>query len=185
MRYSPDGTYLAVGSHDNFIYIYSVADYYGLYCRLKGHNSFIVNFDWSLDGKYIRSNCGAYEYLFFDVENKGAHIPDGASVTADVLWATHTCVLSWETEEVSPPYTDGTHVNTVALSSSGTFFASGDDWGLLCLHRNPIRNMKHKCHCYRAHSEHVVRVVFAGKSDKYILSAGGYDQTLMQWKKVV
>ncbi len=60
MRYSPDGAYLAVGSHDNFIYIYKVAEYYDFYCKLKGHNSFITAFDWSLDSQFIRSNCGAY-----------------------------------------------------------------------------------------------------------------------------
>lgn len=52
---------LAVGSHDNNIYIYSVdGDNYSLKGKLSAHNSFITNFDWSCDGKFIQSNCGAY-----------------------------------------------------------------------------------------------------------------------------
>jgi len=38
---------------------------------------------------------------------------------------------------------------------------------------------------YRAHSEHVVRVRFGrGILSDYLFTVGGYDQTLMQWKKV-
>lgn len=65
MEYSPDGSKLAVGSHDNKIYVYSVPDY-ELLGVCKKHNSFITSVDWSLDGNYIRSVCGAYELLFFD-----------------------------------------------------------------------------------------------------------------------
>lgn len=54
MAYSPDGSMLAVGSHDNNIYVYSSADYSKL-GTLKAHNSFIVSVDWSSDGTYLRS----------------------------------------------------------------------------------------------------------------------------------
>ena len=47
-EYSPDGTMLAVGFHDNNIYIYSSDDYSKL-GTIKTHNSFIVSVDWSAD----------------------------------------------------------------------------------------------------------------------------------------
>ena len=47
-EYSPDGTMLAVGSHDNNIYIYSQDDCSKIE-TLKGHNSFLVSVDWSAD----------------------------------------------------------------------------------------------------------------------------------------
>jgi hypothetical protein len=34
---------------------------------LRGHNSFITSFDFTNDGRYIQSNCGAHENLFFNV----------------------------------------------------------------------------------------------------------------------
>ena len=30
----------------------------------KGHSSYITHLDWSLDGRIIQSNCGAYELLY-------------------------------------------------------------------------------------------------------------------------
>jgi hypothetical protein len=38
--------------------------------------------DWSKDSRFIQSNCGAYEYLFFDVQNK-KHLPSGATQLKD------------------------------------------------------------------------------------------------------
>lgn len=58
-------------------------------------------------------------------------------------------------------------------------FATGDDYGLVCLFRDPC--IKGVPRSYRGHSEHVVRVMF-GAGDSYLYSVGGYDQTLMQWK---
>ena len=69
MRYSPDSEKLAVGSHDNFIYLYNTSNYKPA-GKLKGHSSYITALDWSLDGDWIRSSCGAYELLFFNPQTK-------------------------------------------------------------------------------------------------------------------
>lgn len=66
LKFSPDGKMLAVGSHDNFIDIYEVGDSWKLRSVLRAHSSYITHIDWSLDSKYLRSNCGAYELLFWD-----------------------------------------------------------------------------------------------------------------------
>ncbi len=65
VKYSPKGDKLAVGSHDNIIYIYSTTDY-KLLGKCNKHNSFITSIDWSVDGNFIRSVCGAYELLFYN-----------------------------------------------------------------------------------------------------------------------
>ena len=64
MAFSPDQTMLAVGSHDNFIYVYNTSDW-SLKGKCKGHSSYIMALDWSKDNEWIRTNCGAYELLFF------------------------------------------------------------------------------------------------------------------------
>jgi len=64
-EYSPDGAYLAVGSHDTNIYIYDVNSDYNLVGKCSKHNATITCIDWSMDGTYIRSVCNAYELLFF------------------------------------------------------------------------------------------------------------------------
>lgn len=70
MKYSPCGEYLAVGSHDNSIYIYKVTDSYSLYATFTKHNSFVTAIDWTADSTYIRSICGAYEKLFHNLKSK-------------------------------------------------------------------------------------------------------------------
>lgn len=70
MKYSPCEKYLAVGSHDNNIYVYNVQNGYSLYCKFNKHNSFVTSLDWSSDSTYIRSVCGAYEKLYFNVKDK-------------------------------------------------------------------------------------------------------------------
>uniref|UniRef100_A0A8C5SYX6 EMAP like 4 n=1 Tax=Laticauda laticaudata TaxID=8630 RepID=A0A8C5SYX6_LATLA len=67
MRYTVDGTFLAVGSHDNFIYLYTVTENgrkYSRYGKCTGHSSYITHLDWSPENKYIMSNSGDYEILY-------------------------------------------------------------------------------------------------------------------------
>ena len=66
MAFSPDNQYLAVGSHDNKVYIYNVGSW-TLHGKCEAHSSYIMAMDWCAESKYIRSNCGAYELLFFTV----------------------------------------------------------------------------------------------------------------------
>lgn len=176
---SPDGRYLAIGSHDNNIYIYE-----GTTRRfiLKGHNSFIVALDWSQDGSYIRSNCGAHEILYWTISEEGAkQDKNGRSNTRSVEWATKHTKFGWHVEGIFPVGCDGTHINGVNGSHDGQLIITGDDFGLVNIFRDPCRNGSIP-YSLRGHSEHVVRVAFS-PDDDYIFSVGGYDQTLMQWRR--
>ena len=180
MQYSPDGKKLACGSHDNTIYIYD-ANSYNLLGKCSKHNSFIVSVDWSQDSTYLRSVCGAHELLFYTAENCQQD-PSGASNTVATEWATHHAKYGWLVDGIFPSGTDGTHINGVDFSSDDTLIATGDDYGLVNIFRNPCRG-GHMPLSMRGHSEHVVRVAFH-KKDQYLFSVGGYDQTLMQFKRV-
>lgn len=95
MVFSPCNTYLAVGSHDNMIYLLDTKSYSEKKCvKLAGHSSFITGLDWALDSSYIRSVCGAYELLFFNIKSKKRD-PSGASNTIETVWADQTCKLGW------------------------------------------------------------------------------------------
>ena len=180
MKYSPDEKRLAVGSHDNNIYIFSVeGDTYKEEGKLRAHQSFITNFDWSCDGNYIQSNCGAYEYLFFDVNSK-SQLKSGASQLKDEPWSTYSVKLGWYVQGIFPRAKSGDHVNGVDRNHGKDIIATGDDWGFVNLYRNPALKGA-KCVSYRAHSSHVVRVLFH-KNDQFIYSTGGYDKTMMMWK---
>ena len=178
MAFSPDNQYLAVGSHDNKIYVYSTSDW-SLVGKCTGHSSYIMALDWCAHSKFIRSNCGAYELLFFTIPDCQQD-PSGRSNTKAVEWATKTCKFQWETQGIYPSGTDGTHINSVCGSADRQLMATGDDYGLVNLFRDPV--IKGKPRCYRGHSEHVVRVAF-NSDDSKLFSIGGYDQTMMQWAR--
>jgi microtubule-associated protein-like 1/2 len=109
MAFSPNNEYLAVGSHDNNIYVYSTSDW-SLVGTCRAHNSYIMALDWCCASEYLRSNCGAYELLFFKVPSCDQD-PSGRSNTTATQWATNTV-----TEGIYPSGTDGTHINSVAGS---------------------------------------------------------------------
>lgn len=183
MEYSPDGSLLAVGSHDTEIYIYGTSDY-SLSFMCKAHNAAITSIDWSMDGTYIKSVCNAYELLYFDMSS-GEQDKSGKSNTTGTDWKTGHAKFGWLVDGIFPKGTDGTHINGVDFSEDQSLIACGDDYGLVNLFRNPCR-VGHAPRSLRGHSEHVVRVKFGrGESglNEYLFSVGGYDQSLMQWKK--
>lgn len=57
VKYSPDGSTLAVGARDNSIYLYSVANQYKRKAKFPKHNSGINAFDFTADGRYLQSCC--------------------------------------------------------------------------------------------------------------------------------
>lgn len=183
MAYNPSNTKLAVGSHDNYIYLFDCANEYKPYTIFKGHSSFITCFDWSLDDQTIRSNCGAYELLFWDVKKK-TQMTSGASETVSTEWATHSTKLGWAVQGISPPGTDGSHINTVAQCKELGLLATGDDYGHVNIFRDPAVDNHHKSKSFQGHSEHVTKVAFA-KGGDLLLSVGGMDQTVIQWRRVV
>jgi echinoderm microtubule-associated protein-like 1/2 len=185
MRYSPSGAMLAVGSHDNAIYIYTCSEdgEYKFQSKFNKHSSYITALDWSLDETMIRSCCGAYELLFYNVESK-CHEPGGASATVSTDWDNHTVKFGWRVEGIFPFGTDGTHCNSCEESKDHALIATGDDYGLLNVYRNPCR-AEHRARSFRGHSEHVTNVKFHGDNGEWMLTNGGQDQTVIQWIQTI
>ena len=116
IKFSPLGSWLAVGSHDQKLYMYDVpSDHHAdswakslkkpAFPPYKKHSSAITHFDFSQDEYYLQSNCQAYELLFMrlrghDDKQLGTQEPS-ASKVADYngkdepgkKWATWTCTL--------------------------------------------------------------------------------------------
>lgn len=67
IKFSPDGTTVVVGSHDNALYAYKWPSLKPIGNKMNKHSSYITHFDFSCDGVNLHSTCGAYELLFWDV----------------------------------------------------------------------------------------------------------------------
>ncbi|KAM9301742.1 echinoderm microtubule-associated protein-like 3 [Gastrophryne carolinensis] len=220
VRYSPDGNYLAIGSHDNVIYIYSTgqrdrkSDHsqesafeekgsqdetesskwegdnpvpgrvqrYARFGKCMGHSSFITHLDWSKDGKYIMSNSGDYEILYWDIAG-GCKLLRNRYESRDREWATYTCVLGYHVFGVWPEGSDGTDINALARSHDMTMISVADDFCKVHLFRYPCNKPKAPSHVYPGHGSHVTNVRFT-YDDSCLISLGGKDASIFQWRVV-
>ncbi|XP_060730251.1 echinoderm microtubule-associated protein-like 3 isoform X1 [Tachysurus vachellii] len=183
MRYSPDGSFLAVGSHDNFIYIYSVTEggrRYTRFGKCTGHSSFITHLDWSKDGKYIMSNSGDYEILYWDIAG-GCKLLRNRFESKDREWASYTCVLGFHVMGVWLEGSDGTDINALCRSNSERLVAVADDFCKVHLFQYPCPKLKAPSHKYDGHGSHVTNVRFT-HNDSHLLSLGGKDTCILQWR---
>ncbi|KAK5854470.1 hypothetical protein PBY51_015531 [Eleginops maclovinus] len=185
MRFSVDGALLAVGSHDNLIYLYTVSERgrkYSRYGKCTGHSSYITHLDWSPDNNFIMSNSGDYEILYWDVPN-GCKLIRNRSECKDIDWATYTCVLGYHVFGVWPEGSDGTDINALIRSHNRKVIALADDFCKVHLFAYPCSTPKAPSHKYSAHSSHVTNVSFL-YNDSHLVSTGGKDTSIMQWRLV-
>ncbi|XP_015218317.1 echinoderm microtubule-associated protein-like 4 isoform X2 [Lepisosteus oculatus] len=185
MRYSVDGALLAVGSHDNFIYLYTVSEKgrkYSRYGKCTGHSSYITHLDWSPDNKFIMSNSGDYEILYWDIPG-GCKLIRNRSECKDIDWATYTCVLGFHVFGVWPEGSDGTDINALVRSHNRKVIALADDFCKVHLFQYPCSKPKAPSHKYSAHSSHVTNVSFQ-HNDNHLISTGGKDMSIMQWRLI-
>jgi WD40 repeat protein len=178
IKYSPCGKFLAVGSHDNRIYVYD-ASQYQLISKFEKQTAFITGLDWSLDSGSIQSVSGSYELLFSNSQT-AEHLVEGATALRDEQWASWTCKLGWPVQGIFPKGTQGVHIHGVHRAHGGKLLATGDEWRLVNIHRYPtLPGCIPKS--YIGHAEFVTRVHW-DKNDQNLYSIGGEDRTLIQWQ---
>ncbi|MEQ2178410.1 hypothetical protein GOODEAATRI_013750 [Goodea atripinnis] len=165
VKYSPDGNFLAVASHDNFVYIYAVSENGRKYSRV---------------GK-----CTVRE------GSSGKHVTNMDTVR-NLEWFTSTCTLSFSAFGIWPDGADGTDINAVCRSHEGSLLASADDFGKVHLFSFPCSQPRvSHIHChslaglapsqeYGGHSSHVTNVAFL-HDDSHLISTGGKDTSILQW----
>lgn len=184
VKFSPDGLFLAVGSRDNSIYIYSTIQQFKSKAKFSKHNAGISQLDFSSCSKYIQSNCSAYEILFAEV-NSGKQVTKQETLL-NTQWASWTCSLGWPVVGVWSGGMDGSDINAVARSTSGNLLASADDFGNVKVFLYPaMKTGGNVCNTYSGHSSHVTNVKWASadtKSDEYLISCGGNDKCIFIWE---
>ncbi|GMI41609.1 hypothetical protein TrCOL_g10410, partial [Triparma columacea] len=182
LKFSPDGKTLAVGSHDNTVYFYAVDKGWKLRSKFSKHSSFITHLDFSEDSTFLKSNCGAYELLYSDVFT-GNQITSASSLR-DSPWATDSCILGWGQQGIWIPEMDGTDINACVRSKSGAVMVTTADDGKVRLYQYPCVNKKAGYEEYSGHSSHVSNATWS-LYDEYLVTLGGGDKCVFQWKHLV
>ena len=187
LQYSPSGHALAVGTHGSVVVILDANDGYAAKGVGKASNSFISHLDWSEDGRYLQTNDGAYELLYYAVDEdelSSVKQVTSASSMRDTVWATQTCVLGWGVQGIYDGQQTGQDVQSchVAGEAGQQLCVTGDDRGAVNLYRWPVLKggKSSSSHC---HSSHVTCVRFTA-DEKYVISTGGHDLAIMQWALV-
>uniref|UniRef100_A0A8K9XPU4 EMAP like 6 n=1 Tax=Oncorhynchus mykiss TaxID=8022 RepID=A0A8K9XPU4_ONCMY len=178
LKFSPDGSYLAVGSNDSLVDIYAVAQRYKKVGECNRSTSFITHLDWSVDSRYLQTNDGAGDRLFY-------RMPAGKLLnkeeTKGIHWMTWTGIIGPEVNGIWPKYANVTDINSVDANYSSAVLVTGDDFGLVKLFRFPCLKKAAKFKKYIGHSAHVTNVRWSHDL-QWVLSTGGADHALFQWK---
>jgi len=186
VKFSPNSEFLAVGNHEGLVDIFFcniITDaskiFYKKIGTCKGHTSFITHLDWSKDSKVLQTDSGSYEHLFWDIEDV-KQITKSSSVR-NVEFVTYTCVLGWPVRGIWPKGSDGTDINSLCRSNNGLLLVTADDSSMVKIFAFPANVESGKFFEYNGHSSHVTNVRFSF-NDENVLSTGGNDRTVMQWK---
>lgn len=182
IKYSPNGELIVMGSYDYKIYVYAVNDGYALNAVIGQHQSFITAVDISDDSQWIQSNCGGLELFYFEADT-GLFIP-AASRLRDTVWSTQNCTMSWPTQGIWPPQSEGTECTACDCNlfrgDDGTVIASGDNYGRIRLFRYPCSSAFAISKLYWTSANPITRIRFVS-GDSSLVTLSGVDKSIAQW----
>lgn len=181
LKYSPDNELLAIGGQDRRVHLLDARTYHKV-GELSGHSAAASHMDFSRDGSTLQTvSVGAGELLFWDVRAKKQIT--SASAVRDTQWATWSCPFGWPVQGVYPPESDGSDVNAVARSRDQRVVAVAGDDGTVKLFQYPCVTRAAPPRVYAGHASHVTNCAFSA-GDSFLLTTGGRDQTVCQFRYV-
>lgn len=150
--------------------------------RLRGHSSFVTHLDWSFDNQLLKSTCGAYELLYWDVAAGKQILSTTDTTEADTVWATNTCILGFDVMGIWKPNSSGDDINSVSVDAHRQVVYTGDDYGGMNCYNYPCVVKNPPGHTVRGHSSHVMGVQCLPHGDgSDVVSVGGNDNSVFSW----
>jgi WD40 repeat protein len=179
VKFSPDGSLLAVASADLKIKVYGLPDF-ALVGDCSGHTAIPTEMDWSEAGDYLVSCDENLERIYWRTQTWKS-IPHGQSELRDEKWSSWSCRSGFTIQGVYPLNARGNEVQSVCRNYAKNMVIVGDSYGKVKLFRYPASKKNANGNTFSGHSSPVVKVKFSS-NEKYVLSIGGKDKTLIQWR---
>ena len=180
IKFSGDGKTLAVATLDSSIYLYNVEDFTSK-GRCKGHSGGVLHMDFSVDDQWLHSTCDRHEMLYWNAYTGEQHKAIGS--LRDVEWTTWTCPLGWHVQGLWPKKDDPIEYACADRSSDTSVVVTGDDYGRVSIRRFPCVESGAASKHHYGHSAPIKNVGFS-PGDRYVISVGGADRCVFQWKHV-
>jgi microtubule-associated protein-like 1/2 len=186
LKFAPNGTLLAVGSEPQVFEFYSVHENYKRKATLKKHNGPVNHLDWSTDSHYVQTTSESQELIYFSAQDT-QQITELKQNVRNEKWSTLNCVYGWSVQGIWKDHMkSGTEITAVDRSQKAFFneykcLAVGDDCGELRLYKYPCVSPDAAALVGRGHSSNISNVKWMC-DDKYIVTTGGEDQTIILWK---
>ena len=180
LRYSPDGSMLAVVGSDRAVDIYNVAAGYKRVGRGSAHSSAVLHVDFSEDGARVQTGSASGEHLVWSAADAQRVTDKGVTTRLD--WDTYSLAAATHAAGCYPPGAQINDVNSYARSHSGVAAVTGDDNGSVKVFPFPTdASAAGDGRGFAGHSAHVTCVRWTA-GDERVLSTGGGDRCLLQWK---
>lgn len=196
LKFLPDGSGLAVCSHDKHMYMYRfpvdepAPELSRPSFNFNKHSSAVLAVDFCSDGKFFQSVSQAGELLFGSVDTgrhetsatRLADLNNDPSIPGDLgHWATQTCKLGWAVQGIFPAGAglDLSDINSVDRHPQWKYLAAAEDSSRVRVYRAPVMEGAEGVQG-RGHSSHVTGVRWTAAGDT-LVSVGGNDKCLFVW----
>ena len=186
VKFSPViGGYLACGfgAPDFEIFIYNVKANFKIQSKLKGSSTRVQHLDFSEDATKVQFTNTLNEIFHYDVKS-GKREPNGVSLHRDEKWASWTLPVGFPVQGIWPPYSQGADINSVDRSATMDTIVTADDFGKVKLFKYPSSKERAGFAQFLGHSAQVTNVRFSFKNE-YVISLGGDDKTVLQWRYIL
>lgn len=114
--------------------------------------------------------------MFINMENMTSY-----RTYYDEPWITHNSTYGWPVQGVWPKWSDGTEIMSVDRAKEIEVLAVADRYASVKLYRYPAYLDDQSFYKYYGHSSQVTAVRFT-KGDRYLISVGGAEKSVVQWK---
>jgi len=184
IKFSPDSSLLAMSSQDSKVYIYALAFRKDtgafdikLSCKCEMSNAAVRQLDFDRSSKFLQTCDLQGEYIMYTAGD-GERITHPSELK-DLEWSSFNCVFGYP---LLGAWSDGgAEVTTAARNSKETLLVTGENTGRLKLFRYPAAQRKQVHRVFYAHSGPLTKARFTA-DDAYIVTSGGPDQTIIQWR---